>query len=203
MKAKEAIKELTRILSKFNSEKFELTEMKLVDGTAVFVDYEKGEIYVVGGEGEKIPAPVGEHELENGDIIVVVEPGKIAESKKKEEGDKVEIEIEAGEQKKEDAVPAKMEIDAATTEMLTKLSEAIDFLKNEIVRLETELKTMKDANANLIEAQKMSAIIISEIAKSPDAEPIQTPNTFRSQLKQEKKTSFESLQKIFENRKTK
>lgn len=199
MKAKEAIKELTRILSKFNSSKFELTEMKLVDGTAVFVDYEKAEIFVVGADGEKIPAPVGEHELENGDVIVVSEPGKIAEAKKKEQ--EVEIEIEAGEQKKEEIVESeKMQIDAAVLEMLTKMSETLELLKQKLQQQETEMKALKETNSTLVEAQKMSSIIISEIAKAPSEEPIQKPNTFTTQLKKEKKNSFENLQKVFETR---
>jgi hypothetical protein len=62
----------------------------------VAYDLETSEIYVIGEDGVQIPAPVGEHQLESGEIVIVTEAGKIAEVKKGEEP-KLEIEIEAAE----------------------------------------------------------------------------------------------------------
>jgi predicted transcriptional regulator YdeE len=84
MTTKDALKEIKNLFAKFNDEKFELTEGKLVDGTIVYYDLNTKEIYVAGADGEKVPAPVGEHELETGEIVIVTEEGKISEVKKKD-----------------------------------------------------------------------------------------------------------------------
>ncbi len=69
-------------LSSLFEKKVELERAKLVNG--VEVEIEQEEVYVFNEEGERIPAPVGEHELEDGRIVVVVEEGKLSEIKEAE-----------------------------------------------------------------------------------------------------------------------
>lgn len=68
---------------KSEAKEVKLETAKLVDGTEV--EIEGDDIFVLvrqeGEEVERIPAPEGEHELENGDVVVVREEGKIAEVK--------------------------------------------------------------------------------------------------------------------------
>lgn len=71
-------KDLAAMLKK----EIKLEQAKLVDGTVVEID--DNQIFVVTEEGENLPAPVGEHELESGEIVVVQEEGIIAEIKSKE-----------------------------------------------------------------------------------------------------------------------
>lgn len=202
MNAKTAIKELTKLLSKFNSQEqnFELTESKLVDGTIVFVDYETNEIFVSGANGEKVPAPVGEHELENGDIVIVKEEGKIAEVKKKEDESGVEVEIEASEETKPEE-GKQPEEEKIVEKVVAKVMEKLSAIEEKVNKVEEEFKKMKEGQSTIVAAQKMSAIVLEELAKSPSSNPIQQPNSFRSQLAKERKNSIDQLQKIFESRK--
>jgi hypothetical protein len=202
MNAKTAIKELTKLLSKFNSQSqnFELIETKLVDGTIVFVNYETKEILVVGADGEKVPAPVGEHELETGDIVIVTEEGKISEVKKKEDEAKVEVEIEASE---EEAKPeaAKPEEEKIVEKVVSKVMEKLSAIEEKVNKVEEEFKKMKESQMTIVETQKMSAIVLQELSKDSSSTPIQQPNNFRAQLAKEKQSSIGSLQKILQSRK--
>lgn len=202
MNAKTAIKELTKLLSKFNSQNqnFELTETKLVDGTIVFVDYETKEILVVGANGEKVPAPVGEHELENGDIVIVAEEGKISEVKKKEDEAKVEVEIEASEEAKPEE-GKQPEEEKIVEKVLSKVMEKLSAIEEKVNKFEDEVKKMKDVQQTMVSAQKMSAIVLEELSKESSSTPIQQPNNFRAQLAKERQTSIGSLQKILQSRK--
>ena len=84
MNAKEALVQIKSLLFSEAEKKatFAMVEGKLVDGTKVSYDLETSEIYVIGEDGEQVPAPVGEHQLESGEIVIVTEAGKIAEVKK-------------------------------------------------------------------------------------------------------------------------
>ena len=62
----------------------QLAQMKLSDGVTVLeaASFEAGqEVNIVAEDGTTTPAPVGEHELEDGSILVITEAGKIAEIK--------------------------------------------------------------------------------------------------------------------------
>jgi hypothetical protein len=66
----------------------QLAQMKLNDGVTVLeaASFEAGkEVNIVAEDGTTTPAPVGEHELEDGNILVITEAGMIAEIKTKEE----------------------------------------------------------------------------------------------------------------------
>lgn len=61
-----------------------LEQLKLKDGTVLEAEtLEAGQsIFILNGE-EKVPVPVGDYELENGQVLVVAEEGIIAEIKEK------------------------------------------------------------------------------------------------------------------------
>lgn len=74
-----------------------LETMKLGDGVTVLEAemFEAGnEVFVVTEDEQKIPVPVGEYELEDGRILVVVEEGIIAEIKEKEAEEEAAPEVE-------------------------------------------------------------------------------------------------------------
>src|SRR6056300_1213521 len=60
--------------------KVEMANMKLADGTMLEAnEFVAGEnVFLVDEEGEKVAAPVGEHTLEDGRVMVVEEEGVIA-----------------------------------------------------------------------------------------------------------------------------
>ena len=63
-----------------------LETMKLANGTEIEAEvFETGaEVFIVSEE-EKVALPIGEYELEDGKVLVVVEEGIISEMKDKEE----------------------------------------------------------------------------------------------------------------------
>jgi hypothetical protein len=193
MTTKEALIEIKNVLSKFTTtkqEKFELVEDKLADGTIVYYDLSTKEIYVVGEGGEKVPAPVGEHELSSGDIVVVTEEGKIAEVKSKEDKPSVEIEVESA----EDEIPAK-------DEEKEKMKQDIEQMKKDYEEMKKKVEEMSANFETLLKAQKMSTDIIEQLAKEPSDKPIHKTNTFHTELKSGKEEKMAKLQKVFADRK--
>jgi hypothetical protein len=189
MNAKEALVQIKNLLFTEAEKKaaFALVEGKLVDGTMVAYDLETSEIYVIGEDGVQIPAPVGEHQLESGEIVIVTEAGKIAEVKKGEEP-KLEIEIEAAE------VPAE---EKKKDEAMAKVEEAMGYLEKKVEELSAKVKAMEEKAEDVKEAVKMSAVVLESLAKEPSDKAITAPNQFAKQLKTEKTERFNNLQKAF------
>jgi hypothetical protein len=77
----------------------QLAQMKLSDGVTVLeaASFEAGqEVNIVAEDGTTTPAPVGEHELEDGNILIITEAGLIAEIRAKEmEAEEVEMSNDA------------------------------------------------------------------------------------------------------------
>jgi hypothetical protein len=87
----------------------EMAEAALDNGTVVYTDAEafaEGvEAYIINDEGEKIPLPPGDYELEDGRTLVIGEGGVVssigqpeAEVEEVEASEEVEVEIEAEEE---------------------------------------------------------------------------------------------------------
>jgi hypothetical protein len=138
---------------KVDEVKVEMAEYVLEDGTKVMISSLEvgGEVVLEDGS----PAPDAEHKLADGQVIVT-EGGKITEIKVGEEP--VEIEIEAG-NKKMDEMEAKLSaLEVENESLKAKLSEV-------------ERKA----------AQGFSQVIelIEEIAKVPQADPIEKTQSFK------------------------
>jgi len=185
MKAKEALEQIKSLL--FSDEVVstpeevitEFAEGVLADGTIVKFDKLEvgGLISVVTEEGD-IPAPVGEHELEDGTIVIVSEPGVIAEVKMVEEEVSVEVEVE---QSQDEA----FNYDA-------KFLEISDSFNSKMSEIETKVSSLNEVTKKLIEFMEAFATIES-------APETQAPkNTFIAQSKNVKSDSFKKLQNIFQ-----
>jgi fumarylacetoacetate (FAA) hydrolase family protein len=196
MNAKDALVEIKKLLFSEQEKEaaFALVEGKLVDGTAVAYDLEAGDIFVIGEDGAQIPAPVGEHQLESGEIVVVLEEGKIAEVKQAEA--KVEIEIEAAEE-----VPAVEE--PIKDEAMAKVEQAMGDLEKKVEELTAKVKAMEEKAEEVKEAVKMSAVVLESLAKEPSDKAITAPNQFAKQIKEEKVDRYNSLQNAFQKLKQK
>lgn len=193
MKAKEALEQIKSLLFADEATEVQTNEVitdfaegVLADGTIVKFDKLEvgGMISVVTEEGE-IPAPVGEHELEDGTIVVVLEPGMIAEVKMKEQGEdgNVEIEIENG--VKEEMAQEAINYDAKFTE----ISEAFN---SKMTAIESKVDSLNEVTKKLIEFMEAFANVES-------AQETQAPkNTFLSQNRNEKKDAYKKLQNIFQ-----
>jgi hypothetical protein len=151
--------EIKRLLFSETEQKFE--DAKLVDGT--IVRYESLEIgaalSVVGEDGEIVPAPDGEHELESGDIVrteggVIVDimsPEPVAE-----EAEEVEEEMAAEE--KFDAEGFKADILSAVSELIKSEIAAAQFAKTEKV-------------TDIEKAVGLITDIVEKMAATPKEEP--------------------------------
>jgi hypothetical protein len=195
MNAKDALVEIKKLLFS-EAEKqaaFALVEGKLVDGTMVAYDLEAGDIFVIGEDGAQIPAPVGEHQLESGEVVVVLEEGKIAEVKQAEA--KIEVEIEASEE-----MPVE---EPKKDEAMAKVEQAMGDLEKKVEELTAKVKAMEEKAEEVKEAVKMSAVVLESLAKEPSDKAITSPNQFAKQMKVEKVDRYNSLQSAFQKLKQK
>jgi hypothetical protein len=103
--------------------KVEMATMKLANGIVVEAEsFEAGQnVFLIGEDDEKVAAPVGEHELEDGRVLVIVEEGVIAEIKEVEEApaeeEEVEVEQAAEEVEEEMNYVTKEEFESAIVEI--------------------------------------------------------------------------------------
>lgn len=128
-----------------------LETMKLSDGVTVLEAemFEAGnEVFVVTEDEQKIALPIGEYEMEDGRILIVVEEGIISEIKEKEEEEEempeeAPIEEEA---KKEQEMETSKAAPKKIVESMIKESffSEIEALKNENNELKAELSKLKE-----------------------------------------------------------
>lgn len=99
--------------------KVEMANMKLADGTMLEAEaFEAGEnVFLVDEEGEKVAAPVGEHALEDGRVMVIEEEGVIAEIRVAEEAPAEEEVAEVEQAAEEMAYVTKEEFESAVAEI--------------------------------------------------------------------------------------
>jgi len=138
---------LNRILAELASvREVKFATMNLENGAVLEAEaFEAGnEVFVVSGE-DRVPAPVGEHKLEDGRILVVLEEGMIAEIKEAEAPVEVEIEMQS-----EEAVAVAEEVASeAVTEVAEEVVAVIEVAVAEAIapiveEIQSEMKKMKD-----------------------------------------------------------
>ena len=118
-----------------------MATMLLKDGVTVLEaeSFEAGQsVMIVAENGDKVPAPIGDHELEDGRILVITEEGIIAEIK-----DAMVEEVETPEAAVEVEVEMTTEemIKAIVTNMSVEVSKQIEAIKTELSAQIAEVKT--------------------------------------------------------------
>lgn len=168
-----------------------LATMTLVDGqtTLEAEAFESGyEVFVVTPDGN-VPVPVGEYELEDGNILVVVEEGIIAEIKA------MTPETEEVEEATTEEAPAEMtrepkktiETVSTETHFSAEIMEALENLKNE----NNELK----AKLSAIETAKETEPAAKPISFNPEnTKPV---DVMKIQDKRERNTTDRVFNKLF------
>lgn len=128
--------------------KVEMATMNLAGGVVVEAEsFEAGKnVFLLGEDGEKVAAPVGEHELEDGRMLIIEEEGVIAEIREAAE------EVEAEEEKEEMA--EEQEMGYVKKEEFT---AAIDEIKAMIQELKKEEKEEMASEEVVEEVVEMSA----------------------------------------------
>ena len=146
-----------------------LEQMKLADGMTVLEADSfapEMEVFVVTEDEQKIPVPVGEYEMEDGRILVVMTEGLIAEIKEMVE------EVEAPEAEVEVEVIAEVEapsVSATPKKTIESVTKESFFSEIEALRAEiTELKA-------LVEKSKVEEVV--ELAETPKPISFNPENT--------------------------
>jgi len=129
-----------------SQEKVELAQAKLDNGTILEAEaFEAGnEIFIVT-EDERVAVPVGEYQMEDGQMLVVSEEGIIGEIK---------------------AAEAEEEVEAEEEEMAYVSKEEFESAVEEIKGMINELKEVKEEMAQVEEQVKQ------ELSETPAVEPI-------------------------------
>jgi len=164
----ELLQEVKKLV--FQEETAPAPSYSLEDGTKILID--KLEVGGVVTLEDGTPAPVGEHTLADGTMIVLGEGGVIAEIKPKEvEDDKVEIEIESAEDKKPDMEEMK--------EKIAKIEEELNAGKNKMSAFEVDYSALKEASAKAQEGLQALIALVETLVNVPSQEPAEVPNGFK------------------------
>jgi hypothetical protein len=142
-----------------------LAQMKLMDGVTV-IEAEAFEpemaVFIVNEE-EKVPMPIGEYMLEDGNVLKVDVEGVIASIEMpEEEAPEVEEEVETTEKEQEMATEAatpKRVVESVTKEMFF----------SEIEKLRAEIAELKLSKTEVVEAVELSNDNIEVLSHNPDA----------------------------------
>jgi hypothetical protein len=127
-------------------------EMLMADGvTKISADaFEAGnEVFVVTEDEQMIPVPIGEYELEDGMILVVVEEGMISEIKEKVVEEEAPMEEETSKEMPEEEMSTPISNPKKTVESIVKETffAEIENLKKENEELKAKLELLSKVDA--------------------------------------------------------
>ena len=171
-----------------------LETMKLSDGVTVLEAemFEAGnEVFVVTEDEQKIALPIGEYEMEDSRILVVVEEGIISEIKEKEEEEKEmpeEAPIEEEAKKEQEMETAKASPKKVVESMIKEsFFSEIEALKNENNALKAELSKLK-------EVKEVELSEVKPISFNPENE--NTNESIKLSAKRQRTTMDSILEKL-------
>ena len=167
MKANNILNRILAELSSIREVKFE--QMTLENGAVLEAEaFEAGnEVFIVSGE-DRVAAPVGEHLLSDGRVLVIVEEGLIAEIKEaaaEVEEETVEIEVEASAE--ESTELAEVEV----KEVAPAVAAIVEKVLEEIAMMREEMKAMREEMGGYAKKEEMAAVK-AELSAEPAAKPI-------------------------------
>lgn len=143
------------------SQVVELAQAKLENGTVLEAEaFESGNEIFILTDDEKVAVPVGEYQMEDGQILVVEEEGLIAEIKEAEA--KEEEEVEASEEVSEE-LESETELEEVEAEYATKEELA------EVKSMLEEIKAMIEKKEEMSEVEEQ---VKEELSETPATEAI-------------------------------
>jgi predicted house-cleaning noncanonical NTP pyrophosphatase (MazG superfamily) len=189
MKANNILNRILAELSSIREVKFE--QMTLENGAVLEAEvFEAGnEVFVISGE-DRIPAPVGEHVLSDGRVLVITEEGLIAEIKEaaaEEVEEKIEVEVEASAEEATELAEVEVKEEAPA------VAAIVEKVLEEIAMMREEMKAMREEMGGYAKKEEMAAVK-AELSAAPAAKPIKhNPET-----KQVNKVEFNRPQKAID-----
>jgi hypothetical protein len=149
-----------------------LGQAKLENGTVIEAEemVEGNEVFIVTEE-ERIAMPVGEYQLEDGQILIVEEEGIIASVGAAEEAPEEEVEAEVAEDLSEEVTEEnleeeKEEMGYATKEELAEVKSMIEEIKAMIEKEEMS----EDVQENVQEEVKEELSAVEKVTHNPEIE---------------------------------
>ena len=175
-----------------------LETMRLSDGVSMLEAevFEAGQpVFILTEDEQRIPVPVGEYELEDMRILVVIEEGVIAEVREAAEVEEEEVEVEAPE------VEEEVEAATETTPQAKKVIESIvkESFFSEIEALKKENEELKaQLNLSTEVAEEVAPVELSEEPKpiSFNPENAQATDVFKFASKRSSNTMDSVLSRI-------
>jgi predicted house-cleaning noncanonical NTP pyrophosphatase (MazG superfamily) len=167
MKANNILNRILAELSSIREVKFE--QMTLENGAVLEAEvFEAGnEVFVISGE-DRVPAPVGEHLLSDGRVLVITEEGLIAEIKEaaaEEVEEKIEVEVEAS------AEEATELAEVEVKEEMPAVAAIVEKVLEEIAMMREEMKAMREEMGSYAKKEEMASVK-AELSAAPAAKPI-------------------------------
>jgi hypothetical protein len=167
MKANNILNRILAELSSIREVKFE--QMTLENGAVLEAEvFEAGnEVFVVSGE-DRVPAPVGEHVLSDGRVLVITEEGLIAEIKEaaaEEVEEEVEVEVEASAEESTELAEVEVKEEAPA------VAAIVEKVLEEIAMMREEMKAMREEMGGYAKKEEMAAVK-AELSAAPAAKPI-------------------------------
>lgn len=193
MKANNILNRILAELSSIREVKFE--QMTLENGAVLEAEvFEAGnEVFVISGE-DRVPAPVGEHLLSDGRVLVVAEEGLIAEIKEAaaaEEEASVEIEVEASAEEPAETELAEVEV----KEEAPAVAAIVEKVLEEIAMMREEMKAIREEMGGYAKKEEMAAVK-AELSAEPAAKPIKHNPETKQANKVEFKRPAKSLDRV-------
>ena len=137
------------------SQVVELAQAKLENGTVLEAEaFESGNEIFILTDDEKVAVPVGEYQMEDGQILVVSEEGIIGEIKSAEQ----EEEVEASEEVSEETELEEVEAEYATKEELAEVKSMLEEIKAMIEKKEEMSEVEEQVKEELSETPATEAI---------------------------------------------
>jgi len=173
---KKEVKDALNTLKTFLGMEVKLEQMMLVDGvtTIEFDILEAGQSIMIVNEEDRVPLPIGEYELQDGQVLKVLEDGVIGEIGAKQE------EVEEPEQPEVEE-EVEMEVEKPTAKKVVESTvKETHFSKEEKENLEKEIEELK---AKITELSKVEEKV--EEVKVELSEEEVKPITFNPENKQQ------------------
>lgn len=174
-----------------------LEEMKLENGTIVSAEsFEKGKEIFIVTDDEKVAMPVGEYLLENGNLVVVEEEGKIADVRevsdevpaKEEASDNKEITEDLAEEEEKEEKMADVGDWEGMEKRIQNLEDAIADLKADKESKMKEEEMSEESSEKVIEEKVEMSKEVQEQLSEPASKPIK--HNPEGESKQMKKVEF-------------
>ena len=164
---KKEVKDALNTLKTFLGMEVKLEQMMLVDGvtTIEFDILEAGQSIMIVNEEDRVPLPIGEHELQDGQILKVLEDGVIGEIGAKQE------EVEEPEQPEVEE-EVEMEVEKPTAKKVVESTvKETHFSKEEKENLEKEIEELKAKITELSKVEEKEEEVKVELSEE-EVKPI-------------------------------